>query len=78
MQNTIKYSGLSSLSEEEQETIKGITEKEYPKIQRMIKNKSDLSVHIRTMKKNTRKSGPHGRDGDDHRTPRYDHGSLLI
>ncbi len=55
MQNIIKYSGLNNLSEEEQSIVKTIVEKEYPKIQRVIKNISDLTINIKTMKKMTRK-----------------------
>lgn len=55
MQNIIKYSGLRDLSEEERVALKSIVEKEYPKIQRMIKNVSDLTIDIKTMKKDTRK-----------------------
>ena len=55
MQNIVKYSGLKNLSDEEQAALKSIVEKEYPRIQRLIKNSSDLIVHIKTRKKNTRK-----------------------
>lgn len=55
MQNIIKYSGLKNLDDEEQIILKSIVEKEYPKIQRLIKNVSDIIVNIKTMKKETRK-----------------------
>src|SRR3989338_6390105 len=55
MQNTIKYSGLKNLNPIEQQIINQILEREYPRIQRMIKNESDLHVHIKTVKKDTRK-----------------------
>ncbi|MBS3152828.1 hypothetical protein J4230_05460 [Candidatus Woesearchaeota archaeon] len=55
MQNIIKYSGLNDLSEEEKGTLKGIVEKEYPKIQRLIKNTCDLIVDVKILKKDSRK-----------------------
>lgn len=55
MQNIIKYSGLDSLSKDEEKIIKTIVENEYPKIQRQIKNISDLTIHIKTLKKQSRK-----------------------
>jgi len=55
MQNIIKYSGLDGITEEEEEILKKIVENEYPKIQRQIKNISDLTIHIKTLKKMSRK-----------------------
>ena len=55
MQNIIKYSGLDALSKDEEKALKTIVENEYPKIQRQIKNISDLVVHIKTLKKLSRK-----------------------
>ena len=55
MQNIIKYSGLKNLSDEEQSALKNIIEKEFPKIQRLMKNASDLNVNIKTLKKDKRK-----------------------
>ncbi len=55
MNDIIKYSGLKDLSSEEQSILKNIIEKEFPKIQRLLKNPADLMVHIKTLKKETRK-----------------------
>ena len=55
MNNIIKYSGLKDLNSEEQSILKSIVEKEFPKVQRLLKNPADLMVHIKTLKKETRK-----------------------
>ena len=55
MQNIIKYTGLKNLNEIEQNTLIKIVEKEYPKIQIIIKNKSDLTVKVKTVKRSTKK-----------------------
>ena len=53
MQNIIKYSGLKSLSEEEQNILKNIIESNSYKITRLIKNTYDLAVNVKTLKKET-------------------------
>ncbi len=55
MQDQIKYSGLKALSGEEQSILKTIVEKEAPKIRRFVKNSSELSVNIKTLKKESKK-----------------------
>ncbi len=55
MQNIIKYSGLKDLDAEEQSILKNLIEKEYPRIQRLVKNVSDLIVNVKVSKKQTRK-----------------------
>ena len=55
MQNIIKYSGLKNLNEEEQSILKSLVEKDYPRLERMVKNTCDLTVDINTSKKETRK-----------------------
>ncbi len=55
MQNIIKYSGLKDLNEQEQDKLKNLVEKEFPRIQRLVKNSADLIVAVKTMKKNSRK-----------------------
>lgn len=46
--NIIKYSGLNGLIEEDQITVKNIVEKEFPRIQRLLKNITDLYVDVKT------------------------------
>ena len=44
----IKYSGLNTLNEEEQGTLKGIIEKEQERIKRLLKDITDLHVDVKT------------------------------
>lgn len=55
MKNEVKYSGIKDLATDEQTALKSIVEKEYKKLQRMIKNDSVLNVHVKVLKKETRK-----------------------
>lgn len=55
MNDIIKYSGLKSLTADEEGVLKNIVEKEYPRIQRLFKNGSDLIVAVKTQKKDTKK-----------------------
>lgn len=55
MDDAIRYSGLNDLSNDEQVVLKSIIEKEFPKLKRYIKNKMDLMVHVKVMKKESRK-----------------------
>lgn len=51
MNNIIKYTGLNDLDMQEQAKIKSVIELNYPKIQRLLKNIVNLSVHVKVYKK---------------------------
>ena len=51
----IIYSGLNALNEGEQLIVKKVLEKEYPKIEKLIGQSSELMVHIKTSVKEKRK-----------------------
>lgn len=49
--NSIKYTNLESLTENEQESLKEILEKGFPEIARLIKNDFNLRVHTKVFEK---------------------------
>ena len=55
MENIIRYTGLKNLSEEEQFTLKSIMKKHFQKVERLIKDRCELVVTVKTQKKTSRK-----------------------
>ena len=53
--NNIIYSRLKDLNEEEQSKLINLVKKEFPKIQRLVKEISSFNININVMKKETRK-----------------------
>ena len=48
MPNIVKYSGLKQLTLEEQTVLRKIIEEEYPRVQRLVKNITDVTVDVKT------------------------------
>ncbi|HLC86111.1 MAG TPA: HPF/RaiA family ribosome-associated protein [Candidatus Nanoarchaeia archaeon] len=55
MDDIIRYSGINDLSDDEQVMLRSIIEKEFPKLKRYIKNNIDIMVHVKVLKKESRK-----------------------
>ena len=51
----IEYSGINDLNPRERIILDKILKKEYYRMQRILENESTLKVHIRSIKKETRK-----------------------